>query len=267
MNTPLPPHDPRDPHDALPGEAELRARYRQLPAPEPSAALDDAVHRMAAAALAGAAPATSQRRARWPLALATAATLMLAVGLGWQMREMPSAGHAPAAAAPSFAATDTGAAQTPASAPASAAPMSVMKASAPRHVERITAQAQTPQAQAAAAYRAQNSPQPLLMTLPRSASVSDRPAASTRALSRMRSTEMIAAPAPAVPPAPPAPPAPPNDPQTAGITATPEQQLDAIRVLFAQGHADEARQQLARFHREHPHWELPPELRTELPQP
>ena len=48
---------------------------------------------------------------------------------------------------------------------------------------------------------------------------------------------------------------------------TPTQELDKIRLLFAQGHDDEARQRLAAFRYAHPQWELPPELQAKLRKP
>ena len=65
--------------ERLPGEDELAALYRKLPDKQPSPALDAAVLRAAAEAIR---PATTRpRRARWPVALGTAATLVLAFGL------------------------------------------------------------------------------------------------------------------------------------------------------------------------------------------
>lgn len=101
MTTPLPPHH----DDDLPGEAELKALYDRLPSHEPRPALDAAVLRVAAAAIASDAPQRRTRR-RWPVALGTAATLVLAAGLAWHMRKLPadlpttSPASAPAAAAP-----------------------------------------------------------------------------------------------------------------------------------------------------------------------
>jgi resuscitation-promoting factor RpfA len=48
---------------------------------------------------------------------------------------------------------------------------------------------------------------------------------------------------------------------------TPTQELDKIRLLFAQGHDDEAQQRLATFRHAHPQWELPPELQAKLRKP
>ena len=52
MTTQLPPQGPPEPDEKLPDEAELAALYRQLPQSEPSPALDAAVLRAAAQALA-----------------------------------------------------------------------------------------------------------------------------------------------------------------------------------------------------------------------
>jgi hypothetical protein len=126
MSTHLPPKDPIEPDDALPGEAELSALYRQLPREEPGPTLDAAVLRAAAAAIASEtqqnqpradaqalaakpAAATDSSRVvipigktrpgkapRWLVGLASAATLVLVAGVAWHMRELPSG--APSAA-------------------------------------------------------------------------------------------------------------------------------------------------------------------------
>ena len=103
MTTQLPPQGPPEPDEKLLGEAELAALYRQLPQSEPSPALDAAVLRATAQALAPgeASPAlrgaererhdrahpksntsapsagSGRRRPRWPIALSSAATLVL----------------------------------------------------------------------------------------------------------------------------------------------------------------------------------------------
>lgn len=110
MTTRLPPHD-----DDLPGEAELKALYDRLPSHEPGAALDAAVLRAAAEAVARDASPRHTRR-RWPVALGTAATLMLAAGLAWHMRklpaDMPTASPASALAAVAPARADLDAARS-----------------------------------------------------------------------------------------------------------------------------------------------------------
>jgi hypothetical protein len=75
-NTP-PPHD-----DDLPDERELATLYARLPKAEPDAALDAAV-----LAHAGRAVPARRHRARWPVALGSAAVLVLAAGLAWQLHD------------------------------------------------------------------------------------------------------------------------------------------------------------------------------------
>jgi hypothetical protein len=133
MNMPLPPQGPPGPDDELADDAGLAALYRKLPHNEPSPALDAAVLRAAAQAIAGAeitrlpqgerrkglreagdwvrprpvtepaplkpSPAVETSRAprhRSLVALASAASLVLVAGLAWHMREMPSRVDAPA---------------------------------------------------------------------------------------------------------------------------------------------------------------------------
>lgn len=101
MTTPLPPQPPHD--DDLPGEAELKALYGRLPQHEPGPALDAAVLRAAAQAVEPPAP---RRHARWPVALGTAATLVLAAGLVWQMRKLPAEAPVTSSAPASTASAD-----------------------------------------------------------------------------------------------------------------------------------------------------------------
>ena len=74
-------------------EAQVLARYRKLPKPQPSAALDAAILAQARAAVANPAtvPRVERRRSRWPAVFATAATLALAVGVSWQIRQAEQA--------------------------------------------------------------------------------------------------------------------------------------------------------------------------------
>ena len=116
MTTSQPPNHPPD--DApLPGEEALRARYGQLPRSEPDAALDAAILRAAAQAIAdeespharryahdvpaagdprdagpvAIRPAPRLRKApRWLVGLGTAATLLLAGSIAWRMRDVPT---------------------------------------------------------------------------------------------------------------------------------------------------------------------------------
>lgn len=75
------PNTPPPSDDDLPDEQELRALYARLPKVEPDASLDAAV-------LAQATRATPvRRRPRWPVAFGSAAVLVLAVGVAWQVRD------------------------------------------------------------------------------------------------------------------------------------------------------------------------------------
>lgn len=116
MTTPLPPSTPHD--DDLPGEAELKALYGRLPPHEPGPALDAAVLRAAAQAVETKAP---RRRARWPVALGTAATLVLAAGLGWQMRKLPVEAPMTSAVPASATAVETKAGAEPQAVPSAEA--------------------------------------------------------------------------------------------------------------------------------------------------
>jgi Meckel syndrome type 1 protein len=60
-------------------EASMRAAYAALPRREPGAALDAAV-------LGAAHRAVRRERPRWPFALASAAVMALAIGIGWQLQ-------------------------------------------------------------------------------------------------------------------------------------------------------------------------------------
>lgn len=161
MTTQLPPQSPPEPDEKLPGETELAALYRQLPQSEPSPALDAAVLRTAAQALApdeasptvrgehrkaerergdGVHPKSNtsspvasssasggRRRPRWPIALSSAATLLLAAGLAWHMRELPPARSIPTAM-DSTASTE---AKTAASLPRATPPAAAMQSAEP----------------------------------------------------------------------------------------------------------------------------------------
>lgn len=71
-----------------PEERALAERLARLGAPSgPSPALDAGILAAAHAAVAGKIPARAPRRTqRWPVAFGAAATLALAVGIGWQLR-------------------------------------------------------------------------------------------------------------------------------------------------------------------------------------
>lgn len=99
---------PFDEHALDPEERELAARLAALDTGGPSAALDARILAAARAAVAPAATTPASRRPRrWPTAVGAAATLVIAVGLAWQLkplfdlppplpRQTPSAGSADA---------------------------------------------------------------------------------------------------------------------------------------------------------------------------
>lgn len=112
MTKSLPPQGTHEPDVLLPGEAELRSLYGELPQTEPGPALDAAVLRAAAEAVSSerditpagnlsvARPAAQKTRARpprWFIGLSSAATLVLAAGLAWHMRSMPQTDSPPTA--------------------------------------------------------------------------------------------------------------------------------------------------------------------------
>jgi hypothetical protein len=169
MTTRLPPQGPPEPDEKLPGEAELAKLYRQLPQNEPDPALDAAVLRAAAQALASdeegpavpherghrrhpkphtsspAQPSSAEgsRRPRRLIALGSAATLVLAAGLAWHMRAWPPTGSAPApadsaapvqAAAPAPRIAPEGAPMPPLEPAASTPPMPAMQQPLPEMI-------------------------------------------------------------------------------------------------------------------------------------
>ena len=301
MTTPLPPQDPREPDEALPGEAELAALYRQLPQNEPGPALDATVLRAAAQALetqpavpverrraprepgdwvhpkpvavTPAAPAGSARklRPRWLVGLSSAAALVLAVGLAWRMHESPRSESAPVASgsvAPVQAEAATNAPMPPAPLPAPPKqPPPRILAAAPHAPMAAKSRQAVADKQAAPVSRDE---QQLAGAAPRAPADVTRQASNEIATSAAKpAVAEAAASAPslqATMAAAPAPVAAAADTATSA-SDTPTQELDKIRLLFAQGHDDEARQRLAAFRYAHPQWELPPELQAKLRKP
>ena len=170
MSTPLPPIDPQAADEPLPGETELAALYRQLPQNEPSPALDAAVLRAAAAALANPDDSTitdrrrgprepgdwvhprmatqaipsidaarrHRRAPRWLITLGSAASLVLVAGLAWQLRESSPPPSAPAVQGASSAVV---AQASPESTPSTASPPPVLAPAAPLVEQRAAMQA------------------------------------------------------------------------------------------------------------------------------
>lgn len=131
-NTP-PPHD-----DDLPDERELAALYARLPKAEPDPALDAAV-----LARAGRA-ASARRRARWPVALGSAAVLVLAAGLAWQLRDSRPDVTATPPAPMAQRVESTGPASAPVQASAPVMLQESVPAAAPPRMARRPAPAPTP---------------------------------------------------------------------------------------------------------------------------
>ncbi len=269
MTTRLPPQGPPEPDEKLPGEGELAALYRQLPKSEPSPALDAAVLRAAAQALApdeanptvlgaererggetlpksnisslaaSASAGGARRRPRWPIALGSAATLVLAAGLAWHMRELPSATSTPTEMDSAAPAQATAAASLPRATPPVAAmqsaepapsssPMKPPEQSSPEMVvaplrasttsalrKAIADQAaeRTSSKAKAAGESRQYAPAPMAAPAPPSVALQETSSNSVEPASKMPVTR--AAPAPAAPPADET-----TAPQAAGVSAT-----------------------------------------------
>jgi hypothetical protein len=273
MNT----HDHHD-DESLPGEDELQALYRSLPRKEPSPALDRAVRQ---AAVDAVRPKTHRRFAGWPVAAASAAVLMLAVGLGLRMREQSTGLQAPTPAAATIAATPPAESPSPAAAtPAplvssSAAP--IVAAAPPAEIPRPTrrthesakslAKSRVETAEMADQAFAPPPPAPappMAMAQAPLASAAPPATAGNRAEPAARSMAMKtmagAAPAPAA-----RAPASAVDATAANPNDTPAQELDKIRLLFAQHRRDEALQRLSAFRQAHPDLSLPDDVRAQLP--
>lgn len=186
------PNTPPPSDDDLPDEQELRALYARLPKVEPDASLDAAV-------LAQATRATPvRRRPRWPVAFGSAAVLVLAVGVAWQVRDTspltvrPEAG--PAASAPAARTVE----QAKASPAATDAGVTGTLAEAAKPSMKASAMAPAPRRAVHSARVATEAPVSSFAPVATPAPAPAPPPA----------VEAEMAPVPAPPPAPPAPPAP-----------------------------------------------------------
>jgi Meckel syndrome type 1 protein len=291
MNQITPP--PSD--DDLPDERELAALYARLPKIEPDASLDAAV-------LAEATRATpTSRRPRWPVALASAAVLVLAVGVAWQVRELqpvPSAmrtAAAPPAAMPASATPPAADRRAADSIAAEAAPTPELRrsvaappasdAGATSNVEAASNVGAASAAKPAQRVQVHRAPVPAI-----AAQIPAAPA-----------PELASAPAPepaAAPPVPAAPPSPPSPSQEAVMSAAPapspqrykaapapsgmlrenmaakvaadtavpsalgpDDRVGEIRRLLGSGDRAQALRELKELRRRYPHYDLPQDLR------
>jgi hypothetical protein len=284
----------------LPGEAELTALYRRLPQNEPGPALDAAVLRAAAQALEteGTRPAipVERRKAprepgdwvhprpaaaawkprpRWLVGLSSAAALVLAAGLAWRMHESPQTESAPVASG-SVAPVQAEAVTAASNAPMPLAPVAAPPTQPPPRI--IAAAPPAPMAAKSRQVAADKQAAPV----PHEERVAGAaPRAPTDAIGQAGSQATTNAAKPVVAEAAasapsmqatmaaaPAPVAARVDADTAtNASDTPTLELDKIRLLFAQGHDNEARQRLAAFRHAHPQWKLPPELQAKLHRP
>ncbi|HEY8681594.1 MAG TPA: hypothetical protein VIM06_00355, partial [Rhodanobacter sp.] len=256
--------------------------------------------------LPAAHASSARRKRRWsrlPIALSSAATLVLAAGLAWHMREQPAAPQATSETRDEQKPLATAAvASPPANAPAGAPMPSppalarpvaqiAMQDSAVRHLARHAppppvmevaappmADMALPAASLASSKATAASPMLKGSRPPESHAGTNALAADKISEAKVRMPAMVAAgklspsaPAPASAAAiaqEPAAPASPSEQDTATDSSdTPARELDKIRLLLAQGRDDEARNRLTIFHRAHPQWQLPPQLRAQLRKP
>ncbi len=271
MNT----HDHHD--DASPpGEDELQALYRSLPRKEPSPALDQAVRQ---AAVDAVCPTARRRFARWPVAAASAAVLVLAAGLGLRMREQSPSGPAPTPAAATIQANSPAETQSPVSAgnaplvPPSASAAPTVAQAPPAEIsqamrrthESVKSLAKSPAVSSEMADQAFAPPPPapapaiaMGPTTVASAAPPASPGHRAEPAARSMAMKTMAAPVPAAA-------APTADAAAANPNDTPAQELDKIRMLFAQHRRDEALQRLSAFRQAHPDFRLPDDVRAQLP--
>lgn len=253
------PNTPPPSDDDLPDEQALAALYARLPRAEPDPALDAIV-------LAAAARATPpRRRPRWPVALGSAAVLVLAAGVAWQLRDTP-----PRVASAPTVQDEPAAAPSPVSAPA---PVTVPAVQKPARTARVAERHAAPATHVEARKAVRTPPSAQPMPLP------------------------LEAPAPMAPPAPPVPPAPPAPGEVRTYVAAPSLKLDSapdtraqaayapaepvampapmapapaldpdtrvatIRRLLGEGRHDEALRELKALRHAYPHYDLPQDLR------
>jgi len=219
------PNTPPPSDDELPDERELAAIYGRLPKDEPDAGLDARVRALAVPRSNG------RRRTRWPIALGSAAALVLAAAAAWQLRDaqapLPVADHeaAPvealrerAAPAPSMAPAAPAAGPLATPAPAPPPP--------PAPPAAITAEAAKPSAHAESRSAAKVAPQVM----------------HTKSAPSPQADEAIAGFAPV-------------------SELAPDDRVGEIRRLLGSGQRDLALRRLRDLRERYPRYDLPQDLR------
>jgi len=222
------PNTPSPSDEDLPDERELAAIYGRLPKAEPGAALDARVREMAVPR------GNVRRRARWPIAFGSAAALVLAAAVAWQLRDaqapLPVADRdaAPAEAlqerAPPPSMAPAAPAAEPVATPAPAPPPP------PAPPAPVAAEAAKPSARADGRMAAKNASQ----------------------IMRMKSA-----------------PSPQADEATSGFAPVPDlapdDRVGEIRRLLGSGQRDAALRRLRDLRERYPHYDLPQDLRDLTP--
>ncbi|WP_448097259.1 hypothetical protein [Luteibacter yeojuensis] len=250
-NTP-PPHD-----DDLPDERELAALYARLPKAEPDPALDAAV-----LAQADRAVPVRRRRTRWPVALGSAAVLVLAAGLAWQLRDSRPDVTATLPAPTAQRIESTGSAAVPVQASATAALQESAPAAAPTRMARRSTPARTPAPSAPAA-----APAPPLPAEAPAPAPAPAPLAPAEAPVPAQASGQAYAPAPE-PSAKSKPTPQVSDAVSDRAMKTelgPDDRVGEIRQLLGRGEREEALRRLRELRERYPHYDLPQDLRDLIP--
>lgn len=276
--TPRPPHDEQEALDAE--ERAFAARLAAAPPPGPSAALDARILAAARAATAAPPPASRRPTRRWPTAVGAAATLVIAVGLAWQLKpllEMPAPLRQAPAGAPMEVEVLAEARPVMATPPPAAPP--VADAAPPASTARIA----DPQPRRAASV----APAEKLVTAQQQGASAAADEFVDEAVGDHAQEPAVAAVAAPAPPPPPAPEAaarladPMADaqrrlqtreaaaadvaeafgPVSIDASLPPADWLERIRARRDAGDTDGARDSLRRFMREHPRLRVPADLR------
>lgn len=242
----------------------------------------------------GSAARTRRRRLpHWLIGLGSAASLVLVAGLAWHMREMPNPDQKPASTADVTDAMQASAAAIPRNPPdANQAERSILASStqpqAPTpmkpknqasHLPPVVLPGLKPVAPGASGTQA--APYKLsskstaqdddaTMNATRRAVLQKRAASAPKQPASTGNANAVATPPLVLEAVPPASPAsvPREDSSTAANPGdTSEQELAKIQLLVQQGRDAEARQRLQAFHRDHPQWSLPADLRGLLDEP